>query len=37
MDVAFKRFQGEDREVLRMLLPDSNGLLPFEDGCIPIM
>lgn len=33
MDVFFAPYMENDREVLRMYLPDPNGLLPFEEDC----
>lgn len=33
MDVYFKAYREGRRWVLRMLLPDPNGKLPFEEGC----
>ena len=33
MDVYFAPYTEHDREVLRLMLPDPNGRLPFEEGC----
>lgn len=32
-NVAFKEFKEMDREVLRVLFPDRNGILPTEQNC----
>jgi hypothetical protein len=33
MDVMFKEFEENGRTVLRLIVPDPNGLLPDQEGC----